>query len=162
MKKETLITLHAPIHGLIKPLSDSKDEAVAEGLLGRGVLIDPIDNVVYSPCNGVVVLVYPTKHAIILKSNDDIVILIHIGMDTAQLNGDGFKVFVEDGQEIKQGDKLLTFDSKRLSEEGYSLLMPFVLPNLQETDFIDIVEFGEIAANSPLLLVMKNKREVRE
>lgn len=160
MKKEKLTTLYTPIHGFIKPLSDSKDEAVAGGLLGRGILIDPIDNVIYSPCDGVIVLVYPTKHAIILKSNDGIVILIHVGMDTAQLKGKGFNVHVKDNQIVKQGDKLLTFDLNYLRKKKCSLLIPFVLPNLQATDFMEVATFGEAEVTDPLLHVMKNEKQL--
>ena len=150
-------TMYSPISGEVKSLRQSKDKAVANGLLGRGILIDPDDNKVYAPCDGEIVLIYETKHAIIIKSNAGIAILIHIGMNTGTLNGKGFKVFVHDGDKIKQGDLLLEFDKDMIINEGLQMVVPFVFPNLNENDFMAILTSGVTSANTPLININKYK-----
>ncbi|MDF9825228.1 glucose-specific phosphotransferase system IIA component [Breznakia sp. PF5-3] len=151
MDDNQYVTLLSPLSGEIKPLRESKDEAVAQGLLGRGILINPDGEKVFSPCDGEIVLVYPTKHAIIIKSSDNIAILIHIGMNTAQLDGKGFNVFVKDGDSVKRGDLLMKFDRKIMEKNNISLLSPFVFPNLNDNDFLSVFSLGKVAEKDPLV-----------
>lgn len=156
MGDKNYTTLLAPLRGEIKALHESKDRAVAQGLLGRGILIEPVDGAVYAPCDGRIVLVYPTKHAIIIKSACGVGILIHIGNDTSMLNGEGFESYVEDGQWVKAGDLLLHFDLLKLKNAGLSLLSPFVFPDLKDTDFLSVFTLGEVAAKTPLIGIKKH------
>lgn len=155
MEDKNYSMFSAPVGGKIYPLRDSLDEVVAQGFLGRGILILPEDNIVYSPCHGQVVLVYPTKHAIIIKSDDGIAVLVHLGMNTAELNGEGFTVHVKDGDYIEQGQKLLEFDLAFLKDSKLSLLSPIVFPNLNDLDFMSVLHLGEAAANEPLVMICK-------
>jgi sugar PTS system EIIA component len=106
-KKATFIS---PVAGKLKELEAVKDEAFASKAMGDGFAIEPIQNEIHSPIEGVVEFAFPTKHAIGLKASDGTEILIHVGVDTVSLNGEGFTLHVEQGQKVKQGDLLITAD----------------------------------------------------
>ncbi len=153
--KENFISLKAPIDGVVKPLYQSEDEAVASGLLGRGILIEPIDDKVYAPCDGIIGLVYATKHAIIMKSDTGIDILIHVGLDTGLLNGAGFDVFVSDGQRVHAGQLMLTFKPELIKSHHLQLVVPFLFPNLNDDDFMAILSSNECNHLNKLINIRK-------
>jgi beta-glucoside PTS system EIICBA component len=92
------------------PLSEVPDEVFSSGAMGQGVAIEPSDNQLYAPFDGNVVMIAPTKHAIGLRSESGVELLVHIGLDTVKLDGKPFTLHVEDGAKIKKGDLLITFD----------------------------------------------------
>ena len=108
-KKE--IQVNCPIEGKVYPLEYCPDEVFSKGMTGEGVVIFPTGNRVVAPIDGKINFIFSAKHAIVLKGLG-IEFLIHVGLDTNQLNGDGFKIFVDPDQVVKQGDILLTFDSE--------------------------------------------------
>ena len=97
--------------------------------MGNGIAIDPTDNKVYAPFDGTVEFIAETKHAIGLKSDDGIELLIHVGMDTVKMNGKGFDVKTKVNERVKEGDLLLEFDRNEIQKEGYSLITPVVITN---------------------------------
>uniref|UniRef100_UPI003AB67AAC PTS sugar transporter subunit IIA n=1 Tax=Faecalitalea cylindroides TaxID=39483 RepID=UPI003AB67AAC len=121
--------IFTPVSGEVHPISEIKDEVFASQSMGQGVYIVPKDNNIYAPFDGEVVMVANTKHAIGLKSEHGVEILIHVGMDTVELNGEGFQVFVEPEEKVKKGQKLMTFDSAFIRNKGYSLDIPVVCTN---------------------------------
>lgn len=121
--------IFTPVSGEVHPISEIKDEVFASQAMGQGVYIVPKDNNIYAPFDGEVVMVANTKHAIGLKSEHGVEILIHVGMDTVELNGEGFQVFVEPEEKVKKGQKLMTFDSAFIRNKGYSLDIPVVCTN---------------------------------
>lgn len=127
-----------PIQGQIAPLNAAKDAAFAQGTLGRGILIYPEKGEVRAPFDGTVMTLFPTKHAIGMVSEADLELLIHVGLDTVQLEGKYFESLVQQGERVKQGDLLLRFDKKKIEEEGYSLETPVIVTNY--TDYLDILE----------------------
>ncbi|PHH97739.1 glucose PTS transporter subunit IIA [Fusobacterium nucleatum] len=114
------ITLITPMRGEVKDISESSDETFASKVMGDGILVNPIEEIVVAPADAKVELVFPTKHAIGLTLKDGSQILIHCGINTVSMNGDGFETYVEEGQEVKQGDKLLKMDLKKVQEAGHS------------------------------------------
>nr|WP_314459799.1 beta-glucoside-specific PTS transporter subunit IIABC [uncultured Clostridium sp.] len=128
----------SPLSGSIKPLSQAKDSAFANGTLGKGVVIIPENGELTSPVDGTVTALFPTLHAIGITSESGIEILIHIGLDTVQLEGKGFKAFVQTDDKVKKGQTLLTFDKKSIEEAGYSLETPVLITN--PGDILDIIE----------------------
>ena len=114
------ITLITPMRGEVKDISESSDETFASKVMGDGILVNPIEEIVVAPADAKVELVFPTKHAIGLALKDGSQILIHCGINTVSMNGDGFETYVEEGQEVKQGDKLLKMDLKKVQEAGHS------------------------------------------
>ena len=123
------VFLHAPIRGTVIPLSQVEDTAFAQEILGKGIAIEPEEGKLYAPMDGVVENVFETNHAIGIKSEDGLEILIHIGMDTVKLGGKYFELQVKKGDKVKQGDLIGTFDLKGIRESGYQLATPVVICN---------------------------------
>ncbi len=132
-----------PLKGKIVNLEAVPDPVFAEKMMGDGFAIDPADGTIISPIDGEVITIFPTKHAISLKSKQGREILIHVGLETVQLNGDGFTPLVMDGQKIKKGQELLKVDFDAIKEKVPSILTPVVFTNLGENEKV-IVEGHEI------------------
>ncbi|WP_459480415.1 beta-glucoside-specific PTS transporter subunit IIABC [Clostridium saccharoperbutylacetonicum] len=132
--KEIIVS---PMTGTLKSLDKVKDAAFANGAMGKGVAIEPNEGKVISPFDGTVMAMFPTKHAIGLLSDKGCEVLIHIGMDTVQLEGKYFETHVKQGDKIKKGDLLITFDKEAIIKEGYSLDTPILVTNTN--DYLDIV-----------------------
>lgn len=142
VQKESLI---APLKGAIIPLDQVTDAAFSQGIMGHGVAINPVEGKVFAPCDGTVLTVFPTKHAIGLISDSGSEILIHIGMDTVRLNGEYFEAHVEKNQKVKKGDLLISFDLEAIKEKGYSLETPIIITNTN--DYLDIIPMASKEAN---------------
>ena len=121
--------VYSPIKGKVIPLNTVKDETFAGEYLGKGVAIQPEQGRVVAPFDGKVTVVMDTKHAIGITSNNGIEILIHVGMDTVQLNGKYYQTHVKIDDEVKKGDLLLTFEKENIIAEGYEITTPVVITN---------------------------------
>lgn len=128
-KEVAELVIYSPLKGRIILLSEVKDEAFACGALGNGIAIEPMEGKVVSPVDGTVVSLFPTKHAIGLLSDDGAEVLIHIGIDTVQLDGKYFQAHVEQGQRVKRGEHLISFELDKLKEEGYETQVPVLITN---------------------------------
>jgi PTS system beta-glucosides-specific IIC component len=142
----------APVAGTIIPLSAVKDEVFASGAMGSGIAIVPDSNDLVSPVDGTVVAVYPSKHAVGLISDSGAEILLHVGIDTVQLNGEHFEQFVQQGQKVKVGDKLLTFDRQAIAAAGYDTTVMVIVTN---TANYQVEETQETAASNQWVLALK-------
>lgn len=111
--------LFAPMKGEILPIEKSNDAAFAAKAMGDGVAINPSEGIVYAPADGKISLIFPTKHAVGITLNSGVELLIHAGIDTVKMEGEGFETFVEVGDRVKKGDKLLSFDMDLVVEKGY-------------------------------------------
>lgn len=120
------------VEGTLADISEAPDEAFAGKLMGDGVVMFPKGNIVYAPVDASIETVFPTKHAIGLKTAQGTEILIHVGIDTVKLDGKGFNVFVKDGDKVKRGDKLMEVDLKYISENAASTAIPMVFTNLED------------------------------
>ncbi len=149
--KAVCYELSTPIVGEVLPLSQIKDDAFSAGLLGKGVAIIPQKGEVVAPADGVVVTLFPTKHAIGLITNDGIEILIHIGMDTVNLQGQYFDAKIKQGDHVKKGQLLMTFDMEKVKEAGYSLVTPVVISNTAE--YLDVITTKEKTIKESELLL---------
>lgn len=139
MEKEILAEdFLMPIEGEIVPLSDVPDDAFAQEMMGPGFGIKPSGNIVYSPVDGRLVTLFPTKHALGIETDTGVEILIHVGLDTVKLNGEGFESLVEQGQLIQRGDALLKLDLDYLKANAPSVITPVVFTNLsgQQLDML--------------------------
>ena len=119
----------APVDGQVKDLGDVNDQVFSTKLMGDGAAIVPSDGMIYSPVDGQVTVAYETKHAYGLKSKDGAEVLIHIGIDTVNLKGEGFESFVKQGQTVKAGDKLGTVDLAKVKAAGYDTTVMVVVTN---------------------------------
>ena len=131
-KKETRQKIYAPVKGTAIPQDQIKDETFASGMLGKGVGIRPSESVVYAPFDGVISSVTETKHAVGMVSDQDVQLLIHIGIDTVKMNGEGFKVFVKDGQAVQKGDKLIEFDREKIKAANFDDIVVTLVINSDE------------------------------
>lgn len=121
-----------PISGKVIALSDINDPVFSSGAMGKGIAIEPSDNKVYSPFDGIIEFIADSKHAIGLRSENGVELLIHVGMDTVQMKGRGFDLKTEANKKVKMGDLLLEFDRNTIEKEGYSLITPVVITNSDE------------------------------
>lgn len=126
------ISLIAPVNGVVKDISESSDETFASKVMGDGILVNPVEEIFVAPADAKIELVFPTKHAIGLTLKDGSQILIHCGINTVSMNGDGFETYVEESQEVKQGDKLLKMDFKKVAEAGHSTQTLIIVNELAE------------------------------
>ncbi|HHY0649382.1 TPA: glucose-specific PTS transporter subunit IIBC [Staphylococcus aureus] len=129
--------VHAPITGEVTPLSEVSDQVFSEKMMGDGIAIKPSQGEVRAPFNGKIQMIFPTKHAIGLVSDSGLELLIHIGLDTVKLNGEGFTLHVEEGQEVKQGDLLINFDLDYIRNHAKSDITPIIVTqgNITNLDF---------------------------
>jgi PTS system beta-glucosides-specific IIC component len=146
-------TVAAPINGTCIPLSEVNDAVFSQKILGDGAAIIPSEGKVYAPVNGTVSTVFDTKHAIGLLSEDGVELLIHIGIDTVNLEGKHFTAHVESGQKIKKGDLLVSFDQEMIKKEGYDTVTPVLITNTAEFHSIDTNASGNVKVGDVLLTV---------
>ena len=135
---ENVHKLYSPFQGVLKPITEAPDEAFASKAMGDGYLVMPEDGIVEAPEDGEVMFVFPSKHAIGLKAADGTEYLLHIGVDTVKLNGEGFTVFVSDGQKIKKGDKLMEFDPVYIREHAVSDACIVIFTGLTEGESLSL------------------------
>ncbi len=150
MSKE--IILYAPNSGTIDKLENVEDEVFAQKMMGDGAAIDPKDSIFTSPCDGRIVSVFPTKHAVGIETKDGLELMLHVGLDTVELKGKGFKSFVKDNDTVKKGDRLLKVNLKKVQKEGKPLITPLVITNMDLVEDISFKE-GKIAAGEPFITV---------
>lgn len=131
------IEIASPVNGEVIELSKVEDETFASGIMGKGVAVIPADGKVVSPVNGTVQTIFKTKHAIGLLSDDGAEVLIHIGMDTVQLNGEHFTAHIKDGDKVKVGDPLVDVDIEAIKGKGYDIITPIIITNTDK--YLDIV-----------------------
>ena len=133
------VTITSPLAGEVKELSQATDPVFAQGLMGRGVVIVPSQGELVSPVNGRVTVFFPTKHAIGILSDEGIEILMHIGMDTVNLEGKCFEGYVSQGDKVKVGDKLISFDIDMIKKAGYVTETPVIITNSDKYE-VEVLE----------------------
>ncbi|WP_462408516.1 beta-glucoside-specific PTS transporter subunit IIABC [Neobacillus sp. Marseille-QA0830] len=147
----------SPITGEVKPLSEISDEAFSSGALGRGVAIEPTEGKLYSPVSGLVRVMFPTGHAIGIKSDDGSEILIHIGMDTVQLDGKFFTSHISQDDRVEKGQLLIEFDINGIKGAGYVVTTPVVVTNYEQYANIDPTEANSVRHGDRLLELTATK-----
>jgi PTS system beta-glucosides-specific IIC component len=149
--QDTVGAIQSPMTGKVVALTDVSDEAFASGMLGKGVAIIPEKGEVYAPCDGEIIALFPTGHAIGIKSSDGAEVLIHIGMDTVKLEGKGFTPMVKQGDTVKCGQLMLKFDKEFIESQGYSLITPVIISNTNEYADIIVEADGRVTPETKLL-----------
>ena len=139
-------TLFTPVAGTVHPIEEAPDEAFAGKMMGDGYFVYPTEETVYAPEDGEVVFVFDTKHAIGMKAADGTEYLLHIGVDTVALGGQGFEVFVEGGQKVKKGDRLMTFDDAYIKEHAKSDACLVIFTGLGEGRAVSLTKTGAVKA----------------
>lgn len=155
MKKEEKEMIYSPIKGQTVPLLQVKDPAFSSLALGEGVGILPTIGEVYAPVDGKITAVFPTNHGIGVTSKQGAEILIHVGMDTVELKGQYFTCHVKEGQEVKKGEKLISFELDKIREAGYELTTPVVITNTGDYHLVIVTDKKEIEVLEELLILEK-------
>lgn len=139
-------SIKSPLTGSIIPLSDVRDEAFSSGAMGKGLAIEPIEGKLVSPVNGVITMLFPTAHAVGITSDEGTEILIHIGMDTVQMDGEGFAPHVKQGDKVTKGQLLIEFDIAKIKAARYSVITPVVITNSK--NYLDVITTEKNAVES--------------
>ena len=153
-KAESNIAVYAPMEGKAVPLKEVNDGVFSEEMLGKGMAIIPTVGKVAAPFDGTVSMIYTTKHAIALTSTEGVEILIHVGIDTVQLNGKYYDIKVAVGDEVKAGDLLAEFDIKGIESEGYRTITPIIVANTDAYKDVVAVASGEVKIKDHLFNVL--------
>lgn len=147
------VFISSPIKGVAADLSTAPDEAFAGRMMGDGAVVTPTDSIVRAPEDGEVVFVFETKHAIGFQTDSGISLLIHVGIDTVKLNGEGFKVLVENGQNVKKGDPMLELDLDYLKANAPSVTSPILCTELEANQKVRLLKEGEIETGEALFAI---------
>lgn len=131
-------TLFNPVDGEIVELEQVPDDVFSDKMLGDGFAVIPKGNKIYSPVDGKIKVLFPTKHAVAIVTDDGLEVLVHVGIDTVKLNGEGFTAHVKKEDKVKNGDLLLTFDSKIIKEKAKSVITPVIITNMNSVESISI------------------------
>lgn len=145
--------LASPIAGRIVPLSAVSDETFAAGLLGDGVAVIPSGDRVVAPADAKVEAIFPTGHAVALRTADGMDVLFHLGIDTVKLQGRHFKVLANEGDVVKRGDVLIEFDRAAIAFEGYDTTVPVLVRNTAEFSSLERVESKHVDELDPLIIL---------
>jgi phosphoenolpyruvate-protein phosphotransferase len=163
-KSDKKFELFAPMNGVLIPIEKVPDPTFSEKMVGDGISIDPLEGVLRAPCSGEVAMIHRNSHAITIKTDSDIEILLHIGLDTVKLNGDGFTTKVSVGDSVNVGDELILFDMKKVASNAPSLLTQVIVSTMDKIDRIEPVKATKISSGDKVCTVYfkENSTEVVE
>ena len=149
-------TVLAPMSGIVKPIEEVDDEAFAEKMLGDGAAVVPESGMIFSPVSGIVADITDTKHAFCITTDDGVDVLLHIGINTVNLKGEGFCVVIKNGDKVAAGDKLAEVDLSVLKKHGLSFDTPVLLT---EPEYFEItrVSTGKVRGGSDVLYTYKKR-----
>jgi PTS system beta-glucosides-specific IIC component len=139
--KKDKIVLTSPLTGTIVPLNMVEDQVFSSGALGKGIAVEPTVGELYAPADGEITTLFPTGHAVGITTADGAEVLMHIGMDTVEMDGDGFEILAKQGDKVKQGDLLIRFDIDKIKAAGHPIVTPIVVTN--SGDFLDVLDMEQ-------------------
>lgn len=148
-KKANGTNVVAPVDGDLIPITDVKDDVFSAKMLGDGFAVKPSDDKIYAPVSGEISTVFPTKHAIGIKTKEGLEILIHLGLDTVELKGAPFTTSIKQGDHVSAGDMLTTMDRKQITDAGYDDTVIVVYTNMDLLKAVDPVDKKSIEHNQP-------------
>lgn len=147
------ITLYSHMNGTAVKLEDVEDEVFSQKILGEGAAVEPSEGKLYAPCDGKIDSVFDTKHAVNMVSSEGVEILLHIGIDTVKLGGQYFEAHVSDGQEVKKGDLLISFDMDKIKAAGYKVTTPIIIGNTDDYASVEPVAQNSVSAGDIILKI---------
>ena len=149
------MTLNCPLKGTVRNITAAADPAFASEGMGKGICIDPKDNVIYAPCDAKVAFPFPSGHALGLISPQGVEIMIHCGIDTVNMNGDGFETLVKEGENVAAGTQLMRFDPAKIKAAGYSDQTMMIITNSAQYQ-IEVKESTDADIAQPALTIRKD------
>ena len=150
---ENEIILYSHLKGKVIPLEKVEDEVFSQKILGEGIAVEPSEGKLYAPCDGVIESVFDTRHAVSITSDSGAEILLHIGIDTVKLEGRYFKSHIENGQRVKKGDLLISFDMEKIRGDGFKLTTPMIICNFGDYVSFEPLKQGEIMQGEEILRI---------
>lgn len=147
------ITLYSHMNGTAVKLEDVEDDVFSQKILGEGAAVEPSEGKLYAPCDGKIDSVFDTKHAVNMVSDDGVEILLHIGIDTVKLGGQYFEAHVSDGQEVKKGELLISFDIDKIKAAGYKVTTPLIIGNTDDYASVEPVAQNSVSAGDMILKI---------
>lgn len=151
------LTLLAPLSGRLMPLKEVPDQVFAQGIVGQGFAIEPSEGRLVAPVAGRVLQVFPGGHAVVLGGPHGLEIILHIGLDTVELSGQGFRQLCADGQAVRAGDTLVEFDPASISGSGRSTVSPCVIANSELIAGLELAVAGQVRAGADAAVRLKLK-----
>ena len=148
-------SVQSPVSGKICDLTEVPDKVFSQRIIGQGVAVIPNEGIVHAPVDGIISMITPTNHAIGITSAEGMELIIHIGLETVNEQGENFSLNVKEGQAVKAGDLIMKFDHGVLTGKGYNLITPIIVTNMDEGDDIALLKIGEIKAREPLFYIIK-------
>ena len=152
MKESKDVSIHSPLNGHVIKLEDVPDPVFSQKMLGDGIAIEPTSGELYSPVDGKVVQVFPTKHAIGLITDNGLEVLVHIGLETVQMKGEGFETHVKEGDKVKVGQPLISFSIPLIKEKAKSIITPIVITNGDKVERIALDGVEEAVAKDTIIM----------
>lgn len=152
LRRFKTVEFKAPVKGKAVSLAAVPDPVFAAKILGDGLAIEPREGIIYAPVAGVVDCLFPTKHAIGIQTREGLKVIIHIGIDTVNLKGDGFENLVRVNQAVKAGDQLMKFDIALLQEKAKSAIIPVIITNMDRVAAIRF-QYGEVDVHHTMMRV---------
>lgn len=155
-KKVDYDILYSPVKGKSVSLKAVNDPTFSEEILGKGIAIKASEGKIYSPYDGIIDMVFDTGHAFTITTTFNAEVLVHVGIDTVNMKGDGFISHVTNGQKVKKGDLILTVDLDKISQAGYDDIISMVVCNTNDFKWVEGIE-GDISVGDKLITIMKKK-----
>ncbi|KAA9032434.1 PTS sugar transporter subunit IIA [Niallia endozanthoxylica] len=147
----------SPMTGKVVKLEEVPDPVFSQKMMGDGMAVEPTEGVVVSPIDGEIAQIFPTKHAVGIRGNNGLEILIHIGMETVAMKGEGFEGHVAEGDKVKAGDKLVTFNLDLVKEKAESIISPVVITNFDSVASLTKSEESSVTREKSVLFQVKMK-----
>lgn len=135
--KNKILSIQAPFKGEVVDITEVNDQVFSEKILGDGVAVKPVNNIAVAPCDGKITQIFPTNHAFGITTDNGLEILVHIGLDTVNLKGKGFKRLVEVGIEVKKGTPIMEIDLDYIKQSGKDTITPIVITNMDKVKSMD-------------------------
>lgn len=158
LPKSAELSLHAHMNGTVIPLENVEDEVFSQKILGDGAAVEPEDGNLYAPCGGRIESVFETKHGLSMVSDDGTEILLHIGIDTVKLGGQFFTAHVSDGQTVKRGDLLISFDIDAIRAAGYKTATPMIICSLDDRHSVKLSAEGRVSVEDKLIEIISEDK----
>ena len=143
--------IYSPLAGEVIQMSDVPDDTFAAEILGKGIAVIPTEGKLVAPCDGEISTLFETKHAIGITSQDGVELLVHIGINTVELQGKYYESYVKQGDKVKAGQLLLVFDVKKIKEAGYNITTPVIITNTEDYKDIMGIKTGNTETMDPLI-----------
>lgn len=150
---QSVLTIYTHMNGKVIPLEAVEDDVFSQKILGDGIAIEPSEGKLFAPCDGKIDTIFETKHAVNMVSKEGVEILMHIGIDTVKLEGKYFETHVNDGQTVKRGDLLITFDKEAIQAAGYLLITPLLVCNTDDYSSVQSIAEGVVSAGETAIKI---------